>query len=412
MQDPGAMRKYWPIAAVLILLLIWWGFGRREATVTLHFSNALSRTIVSTVSTNGKVEPAVWAAARAESAGVVRRVAVQRGQAVASGQELVVLDATAARSDLETALAKEHEARAEAAALGQGGKAQTVADLNDSIATAQAAVSVAERNFEAMQRLADKQAATKLQLQDAKDAVERATLHLTALKDQKDTLVTASDKTVAAAKVRDAEASVALARHELKVAAVVAPMAGTLYQFGLKVGAYLQPGDLAGLVGNLDQVKVIVFVDEPDLGRIALDMPVNITWDARPGQKWTGRVNKLPTEVVALGTRAVGEVTTVVDNPDHDLLPGVSVNVSIISKVVNDAVSIPRAALRTLNGATGVYKLADKTIVWVPVVAGISDVNNVQVVAGVANGDKVADRVVEPADAEIRAGMRVKALTD
>lgn len=406
------MRKYWPIAAVLILLLIWWGFGRREATVTLHFSNALSRTIVSTVSTNGKVEPAVWAAARAESAGVVRRVAVQRGQAVASGQELVVLDATAARSDLETALAKEHEARAEAAALGQGGKAQTVADLNDSIATAQAAVSVAERNFEAMQRLADKQAATKLQLQDAKDAVERATLHLTALKDQKDTLVTASDKTVAAAKVRDAEASVALARHELKVAAVVAPMAGTLYQFGLKVGAYLQPGDLAGLVGNLDQVKVIVFVDEPDLGRIALDMPVNITWDARPGQKWTGRVNKLPTEVVALGTRAVGEVTTVVDNPDHDLLPGVSVNVSIISKVVNDAVSIPRAALRTLNGATGVYKLADKTIVWVPVVAGISDVNNVQVVAGVANGDKVADRVVEPADAEIRAGMRVKALTD
>jgi len=372
--------------------------------VTLHFSTAHRGTIVSTVSTNGKVEPVEWAAARAETAGVVRSVAVQRGQQVTAGQQLVLLDSTSARSELEAALAKEHEARAETATLGQGGKAQTLADLNDSIASAQAAVNVAQRNYDAVQRLAEKQAATKLQLLDAKDAVERATLHLSALKDQKETLVTASDKSVADAKLRDAESAVALARHRLSVAAVAAPIAGTLYQF--------QPGDLAGLVGKLDQVKVTVYVDEPDLGRIALDMPVNITWDARPGQKWSGRVNKLPTEVVALGTRTVGEVTTIVDNPNHDLLPGVSVNASIVSKVVNDAVSIPRSALRTLNGATGVYKLGGDSIAWVPVAAGISDVNNVQIVHGVEQGDKLVDRVVEPSDAEIRAGMRVKALID
>jgi multidrug efflux pump subunit AcrA (membrane-fusion protein) len=105
-------------------------------------------------------------------------------------------------------------------------------------------------------------------------------------------------------------------------------------------------------------------------------------------------------------------VTTIVDNPNHDLLPGVSVNASIISKVVNDAVSIPRSALRTLNGATGVYKLTADSIVWVPVVAGISDVNNVQIVSGVEPGDRLVDRVVDPSDAEIRSGMRVKALID
>jgi HlyD family secretion protein len=406
------MKKYWPFVALPTLLLLWWGFSRGESTVTLHFSTAHRSTITSTVSTNGKVEPVEWAAARAETAGVVHAVVVQRGQQVTAGQTLVVLDSAVASSELAAALAREGEARAAAATLGQGGKAQALASVNDSIASTQAALDVAQRNYEILTRLAEKQAATKVQVQDAKDAVDRTRLQLSAFKDQKETLVTASDRSVAQAKLRDAEAAVALARHRLTLATVKAPVSGTLYQFDLKVGAYLQPGDVVGLVGDLDRVKVTVYVDEPDLGRVALGMPVNITWDARSGRTWQGQVNKLPSEVTALGTRSVGEVTTIVDNPDHDLLPNVSVNVLIISKVVNDALSIPRAALRTLNGGTGVYKLADKRIAWTPIEAGISDVNNVQVVSGLEPGDKVVDRIVEPGDAEIRGGMRVKALVD
>jgi len=404
------MKKYWPFVALPTLLLLWWGLSRGESAVTLHFSAAHRSTITSTVSTNGKVEPAEWAAARAETAGVVRSVAAQRGQQLAAGQALVILDTAAASSELAAALAKQREARAEISTLGQGGKAQALATLNDSIASAQVAVEVAQRNYETVKRLADKQAATKLQVQDAKDALERADLQLAAARDQKQTLVTTSDRSVAEAKLRDADAGVTLARHRLALATVTAPLAGTLYQFDLKVGAYLQPGDLVGLVGNLDRVKITVYVDEPDLGRIALGMPVTITWDARPGQKWQGQVNKLPTEVIALGTRSVGEVTTIVYNPNHDLLPGVSVNVLIVSKIVNDAVSIPRSALRTLNGSTGVFKLTNKSITWTPIEAGISDVNSVQVVSGLQVGDQVVDRIVDPSDAEIHSGLRIKPL--
>ena len=67
------MKRYWPVVAVVTLLLLWWGFSRRDSLVTLHFSTARRETIVSTVSTNGKVEPVEWAAARAETSGVVRR---------------------------------------------------------------------------------------------------------------------------------------------------------------------------------------------------------------------------------------------------------------------------------------------------------------------------------------------------
>ena len=89
---------------------------------------------------------------------------------------------------------------------------------------------------------------------------------------------------------------------------VRAPIAGTVYQFDLKPGAYLNAGDLVASIGQLDRVRVKVFVDEPDLGRVKRGMPVGITWDAMPGRQWKGVVDKTPTQIVALGTRQVGEV--------------------------------------------------------------------------------------------------------
>jgi len=404
------MKRYWLAALLPLLLLLWWVLDRGGSQTVIHFAKVQQATIESTVSTNGKVEPEDWAAARAETPGVVQNVAVQRGQQVAAGETLVTLDTTGAQSELAAALAQQEEAVAESGTLGQGGKASTVASLDDSIASARAAVDVTQRNYDSLNRLAGEQAATKLQVEAAKDALNRARLALSAAQDQKRTLVTQGDQSVAQAKLAGARAAVAAARRRVNLARIVAPTSGTLYQFDLKVGAYLQAGDLAGLVGKLDRVKVIVYVDEPDLGRVGLNMPVSITWDARPGRKWWGRVDKLPTEVIALGSRAVGEVTTIVDNPDHDLLPGVTVNALVISKVAKEAISIPKAALHTIRGTNGVYKLSGDHLLWTPVATGASDVNNVQIVSGLQLGDLVADRVIEPSDAEITDGMRVKAI--
>jgi hypothetical protein len=61
-----------------------------------------------------------------------------------------------------------------------------------------------------------------------------------------------------------------------------------------------------------------------------------------------------------------------------------------------------------LGNRDGAYKLAGDVIRWTPVKTGISDINDVQIVSGLQKEDRVADRVVEPSDAEIRNGMRVK----
>lgn len=406
------MKKFWLLLILPLALLIWWGIDHGDSAPQIHFATVRHARIESTISTNGKVEPVQWAAARAEVAGLVKSTSVQQGQNVAQGQTLITLDISAARADLATALAREQEAQAEETTIGQGGKTATLANLDDSIRAGRTAVDVAQRNYDSLKRLASQQAATRVQVEDARDALNRASMQLQSLQDQRRTLVTSTDKQVAAARLKDAEAAVSLARHRLGLGEVISPISGTIYQFDLKVGAYLEPGALVALVGKLDQVKVTVYVDEPDLGRIGLGMPVAITWDALPGKRWSGRVEKLPTEVIALQSRTVGEVTTIVDNPNHDLLPGVSVYALIVSKLESDAVSIPKAALRTLAGQNGVYKLDRDRVDWTPVSAGISDINNVQILSGLQVGDRVLDRVIEPPDAEIKNGMKVRAVVD
>jgi HlyD family secretion protein len=406
------MKKSWLLVLLPIALLAWWGLSRRDSAAVIHFSQVSKTTIESIISTNGKVEPAEWAAARAVSAGVVTAINVQRGDAVKAGQPLVGIDTRLAQAELAGALARKQEAQVEANTVNEGGKAAAIASLEDSLRSARAALDVAQRNYDSLQRLLPKQAATKIQVDEARDALERAKLNVASIENQRKTLVTASDKSAAQARVGDAQAAVDLASERLQYGVVRAPISGTLYQFDLKHGAYLQAGDLVGLVGTLDRVKVTVYVDEPDLGRVALGMPVTITWDARPGKHWDGHVDRLPTQVTALGTRTVGEVSTVVNNPNHDLLPGVTVNARIVSRVVKDAISVPKGALRSMHGETGVYKLVGEHIQWIAVKAGASDISNVEILSGLHDSDRVADRVVEPSDSELKDGMRVKPETE
>ncbi len=406
------MKKYWLVLLVPVLLGLWWVIGHSQSVPEVHVAAVTRGRIESSVPTNGKVEPVQWAAAGAEMAGVVQSVYIARGDQVKAGQPLVALDLTAAKAELAAALAKEKEAQVDAQTLGAGGKPAQLSTVGSSITNAQNAVDVAQRNYDSLLRLQANNAATKFQVMEAQDMLQRAKLQLAAAQGQKSTLVTTNDISVAKARYQDAQAEVASARHRLELGVIRAPMDGLVYQFDTKVGTYLQPGQLVATVGNLDKVKVTVYVDEPDLGRVGNRNQVVITWDARPGQKWAGTVDKLPTQVVALGTRTVGEVSTVVDNPNHDLLPGVTVNATIISSTAENTVLMTKAGLRYQNGVAGAFKVSRDRIDWTPVRTGISDVNSVQLLSGLNPGDKVLDRVIEPVDAEIRDGMRVKPVSD
>lgn len=402
------MKKLWFLLLIPAALLLWWAFSEKNAIPAVHYSVVKRETIASIISTNGKLEPIEFATARAEIAGVVQDVLIERGDHVKAGQTLITLDNSSQRAALDTARAQFEEAQAEARTVQQGGKASLLSDYAGRLQAAKLAESEAQRRLESTQRLYASKAATKEELLAAQAAVASAKQQVQAIENNRESLVTPSDRAISEAKLRDAKAALDLAAHRLAQTTIKAPMTGIAYQFDIRKGAYLDVGAQVAIIGNLDQMRVRVYVDEPDLGRVSLNLPVEITWDARPGQKWHGRVTQTPTEITALSTRQVGVVTCVIDNPNHELLPGTNVDASIISKVVNDAISIPKQALQTTSGGTGVWKLNGDTVTWQPVTAGVSNITSVQVKSGLKTGD----RVVLPSDATLSNGMRVNPLAE
>jgi HlyD family secretion protein len=148
---------------------------------------------------------------------------------------------------------------------------------------------------------------------------------------------------------------------------------------------------------------VRLYVDEPELGRVAEVQPVTISWDALPGKQWHGAVERLPSSIQPLGTRQVGEVICVIANPGRELLPGTNVDASIRTAVVDNAIVIPKETLRRDAEGTYVYRLDGDAVERRAVKTGTSNISLVQIVEGLAEGDLVA----LPSDTSINAGDRV-----
>jgi HlyD family secretion protein len=339
----------------------------------------------------------------------VERVFVQRGQHISAGAQLVQLDTQQLQSDLNAAQARVEQAEAELQTQKQGGRSSDLATVDSALASARQELSAAQREYDSLQRLKARQAATTAEVNAAHDRVQRAQVNISGLEQKRSALVGQPERSAAEGRLREAQAAVSGAQARITVKSIRSPISGIVYQLGqnndLHQGTYLMAGDLVANVGDLDRVRVTVYVDEPDLGRVAVGMPVTITWDAIPGREWKGSVDKMPTAVVPLGTRQVGEVSCVIDNPDHDLLPGTNVNAEIRSKVVENVLTIPKSAVRRENGEPGVFVLDGDRVRWQIVKLGTASAARTEV-TGLKEGQSVA----LPSDRPLKDGMLVTAV--
>jgi HlyD family secretion protein len=399
-------RRYVLLILLTPLAVIgFWTYTKKNVPPTALFVKVRRETLVSNLITNGKVEPQRFAAVRADLAGMVAELPVKEGQTVALGAELARLKVPDLEAQLAGAESRVEQAKAALDNIERGGRKAELVEIDGSIARAKLDRDTALRDYNALHRLEEKQAATREQVEMARSKLDQTELGIKSLESKRSALITSSDQLVAEARFHEAEADLRLAQRRIADTIVHSPIAGIVYNLPIRTGTYLNVGDLVASVGVLDRLRVRVYVDEPELGRVSVGLPVNITWDALPGQRWPGVVEQLPVEVHPLGTRQVGEVLCTIDNPRHVLVPGTNINAEIRSQVVNNALTIPKEAMRRDAKGTGVFVLTGDTIQWRAVKTGASSINRVQIVDGLAEGDAVA----LPTDVVLREGKKVTA---
>ncbi len=351
-------------------------------------------TLISTLPTNGKVEPIEWQPVRSEAGGIVEKVMVKEGSRVAKGSVIAGLRAAEAQSALARAEAQLTRARADLASIDGGGRSSELAEIQSQSEKAQFERDTAERELKTMERLLEKKAVTGETVEQARRRVRQAELELEALKRKRGAIVPAGDRDVALARIREAEFEIESAKRRQSLAEIRSGLAGVVYNLSARTGAYLNPGDSVAAVGRLDRLRVRVYVDEPELGRVAAGQPVKITWDAVPGAVWRGRVERLPSEITSAGTRQVGEVWCTIENSDGRLIPGTNITAEIRTQVVEKALIVPKEALRRQGGDNGVFVVESqggKSIArWRKVITGATSATHVQILEGLTPGTLVA----------------------
>lgn len=400
------------VAAILI-----WGVLRKGEPPKVAFVRVTRQTLVSTLPTNGKLEPVAWQSVRAETAGVVNRVAVDDGQAVAAGALMASISDPGLQADIDAAQAKVNEARANLNALEAGGKPAEFTEIENNLVRARFDLAQAQKLLATLQRLADKHAATQQEVEGARDKVQQSELEIAGFDKRRRSLVSVAEVASARARLGDAESTLRLAQQRAALSVVHAPMGGIVYGREIRQGSYVNAGDLIANIGRMDQLRVRVYVDEPELGRVAEGQPVTITWDALPGRQWQGKVEKKPVAIQALGSRQVGEVVCVIDNPidkpaenpsekpRRALIPGTNVNAEIRTAVAVNALIIPKESLRHDAQGDYVFVLKGDTIARRAVRKGASSITQAQIVEGLADSDSVA----LPASIPLKEGDRVSA---
>jgi HlyD family secretion protein len=320
----------------------------------------------------------------------VSRLLVKEGDRVRKGQLLLQLDAADIRTQAARAQAQVRAAQADQSVLKTGGTQEELLTLNSQLVKAQSALDTAQRNLDALRRLQQQGAASPAEVRQGQENLQRSQADVTLLEQKKKDRYSQPEVARTQAQTAEAEAAYEAAEDALAKSSVHAPFDGIVYALPVKQGAFVQAGDLMLQEADLSHVLVRAFVDEPDIGRLQARQKVEVTWDALPGRTWTGTVSTVPSTVKLRGSRNVGETTCTIDNLDFRLLPNVNVGVTIVVAEHDHVLTLQRDALHIDDSKPYVYQIADDHLKRQVVEISLQNLTRVEIVGGLAQGDRVA----------------------
>jgi HlyD family secretion protein len=379
-------------------------FSREQIEVRAAGVN--HQNLISSISTNGKVEPVDEYQAHALSAGVVEKIYVDVGQKVKAGQLLVKMSDSDAQARLASATSTLRSAEVTAQDIQGNGTQDERIGMTGDLNRAQTQEKQATSDLVALRQLQAKGAASNAEVASAEQRLSTATSTLQSLQQRSTQRYSAAERTRSQAQVADARAALGAANSGLASANIRTPKSGTVYSIPVSEYDFVPAGEDMMDVADLNRIQIRAYFDEPEIGKLARGQAVKIVWDAKPNQIWHGHIERAPTTVITYGTRNVGECLITVDDARGDLLPNTNVTVTVTTSQRFNVLSIPREALHTEGASDFVYRVISGKLVRTPVQVGVVNLTRVEIISGLTEKDTVALSALNSRD--LAPGLAVK----
>jgi membrane fusion protein, multidrug efflux system len=214
-----------------------------------------------------------------------------------------------------------------------------------------------------------------------------------------------------AADLKSKRAQVAQQQAIVEKKSIHAPFDGKLGISSVNPGQYINPGDKIVTLQSLDSIYVDFYLPQQDLSQISLGQDVTISTDTYPGHTFTGRIAAIDPKV-DMNTRNF-QVEVTIDNPKHELLPGMYATVNIQAGSISNYLTLPKTSIIFNPYGETVYVVEKK-----PVSPGEKPVlitRSIFITVGPTRGDQVAilkgikegDLVVTSGQLKLKSGSRV-----
>jgi multidrug efflux pump subunit AcrA (membrane-fusion protein) len=181
------------------------------------------------------------------------------------------------------------------------------------------------------------------------------------------------------------------ARIALEDASIRAPIAGTIIEKRVETGNVISSptqdvggGTLLLKMADLDQVQVRSLVDETDIGKVREGVPAEVTVAAFPNQPLPGEVLKIEPQAIEEQNVTMFAVLVTLENRGRLLRPGMNAEVEVSIASRDDVLSLPITAIRT-----------DRDFASTASILGLSEATLRQQVGSGVNADEVRRSVTD-----------------
>lgn len=364
MKRKGKVRLAVTVCTVAVIVAVVWLVLKPASGghIMLQTAFAVKADIRSSVTATGTVEPVTLVDVGTQVSGIIDKLYVDYNDHVKAGQLIAEMDKVTLEAELEQA-----EAR---------------------LASSKTEYEYRMKNYLRTKKLYEKELVSDSEYDDALYLYETA----------KNTY-------------EENQASIVGVRRNLGYATITSPIDGVVIsravEEGQTVAAGFETPTLFTIANDLTDMQVVADVDEADIGYVEEGQRVEFTVDAYPDDVFAGTVKQVRMEAATESSVVTYEVVITASNPDLKLKPGLTANVTIYVLDRQDVLAVPSKALRfvpedgiagqagfsvggTAPAGNAVWICDGNVLVPVKVETGVSDGENVEILSGLKEGDRVA----------------------